>query len=127
MKQKSAEKDVTDEAITFLSTPAVRQLLETREVATGGGRMVWQDDKVADRRAYVSTDVPTATMIAGDWSNIYFGVWGPGFVVEINPYDATGFKTGMIQARILVSCDVAVLHPSSFVVATEHHVSHGVG
>jgi HK97 family phage major capsid protein len=118
MKQKAAEKDVNDEAITYLSTPAVRALLETREVATGGGRMVWQNDRVADRRAYVSTDVPTATMIAGDWSNIYLGIWGPGFVVEVNPYDQTGFKSGMIQARLIVSCDSAVLHPSGFVVAS---------
>jgi hypothetical protein len=45
-------------------------------------------------------------------------IWGAGFVVEINPYDPTGFKSGQIQARIIVSCDVAVLQPSGFVVAS---------
>ena len=80
--------------------------------------MVWMNDRVADQRAYVSTDVPRATMIAGDWSNIYFGVWVSGFVVEVNPYDQSGFKSGMIQARIIVSCDVAVLRPAGFVVAS---------
>ena len=24
-------------------------------------------------------------MIAGDWSNVYLGLWGAGFIVEINP------------------------------------------
>lgn len=118
MKQKSAEANVTDEQIKFLSTPAVRQLLETRERATGGGRFVWQNDQVADRAAYVSTDVPTAVMIAGDFSLLYVGFWGAGLTLEINPYEQTNFRSGVIQARVLVSCDVAVLHPSSFIVAS---------
>lgn len=117
MKRKSADGNVNDEAITFLSTPAVRELLEGRERATGGGRFVWDKDQVADRRAYVSTDVPPATMICGDWSLVYLGIWGEGFVLEINPFDPSGFRTGTIQARMLVTCDAAVLHPSGFVVA----------
>lgn len=118
MKKKTAEANVNDEAISFLSTPAVREALENRERATGGGRFVWDKDQVADRPAYVSTDVPSATMICGDWSLIYLGIWGQGFVLEVNPFDPTGFKTGTIQARLLVSCDIAVLHPSAFVVAS---------
>ncbi|MDC8451061.1 MAG: phage major capsid protein [Nitrospira sp.] len=118
MKRKSAEANVNDEAITFLSTPAVRELLEGRERATGGGRFVWDKDQVADRRAFVSTDVPTATMICGDWSLLYLGIWGQGFLLEVNPFDPAGFKAGVIQARMLISCDVAVLHPSAFVVAS---------
>jgi HK97 family phage major capsid protein len=118
MKQKSAEANAADERITFVSTPAVRALLEGRERSTGGGKFVWDADKVADRPAYVSTDMPAATMIAGDWSLIWLGLWGPGFVVEVNPFDPAGFKSGMIQARIIVRCDVAVLHPSAFVVAS---------
>lgn len=118
MKRKSAEANVNDEAISFLSTPAVRELLEGRERSTGGGRFVWDKDQVADRRAFVSTDVPASTMVCGDWSLIYLGIWGQGFVLEVNPFDPTGFKTGTIQARMLVTCDVAVLHPNGFVVAS---------
>lgn len=118
MKRKSADANANDEAITFLSTPTIRELLEARLLATGSGRFVWEKDQVADRRAYVSTDVPTATMICGDWSLIALGIWGQGFELQINPYDSTGFKAGLIQARMLVTCDVAVLHPSAFVVAS---------
>ena len=50
--------------------------------------------------------------------NVYLGIWGAGFVVEINPDDPTAFKQGIIQARIIVSCDVAVLQPAGFVVAS---------
>ena len=118
MKRKTAEANVLDESIRFLSTPLVRETLETRERATGGGRFVWQNDQVADRAAFVSTDVPTATMICGDFSLIYLGIWGAGLVLEINPYEQTNFRAGIIQARVLTSCDVAVLHPSSFIVAS---------
>ena len=118
MKRKSAEANVTDESITFLSTPLVRELLEGRERATGGGRFVWDKDQVADRPAYVTTDMPPATMICGDFSTIYLGIWGQGFVLEINPFDTAGFKAGLIQGRMLVSCDIAMLQPSAFVVAS---------
>jgi HK97 family phage major capsid protein len=118
MKRKSAEANVTDESISFLSTPAVRELLEGREKATGGGKFVWDKDLVADRAAYVSTDVPTAVMLCGDFSLIYVCFWGAGLVLEINPYEQNNFRAGIIQARVLVSCDVAVLHPPAFIVAS---------
>lgn len=116
MKRKSAEANVTDPQISFLSTPAVRELLEGREKATGGGNFVWQKDLVADRPAYVSTDVPTASMICGDWSTCVLGIWGPGFTVEIDPN--ANFNNGMMAARIVVMCDFAVLQPASFVLAS---------
>ncbi len=118
MKRKSAEANVTDDSISFLSTPAVRELLEVREKATGGGKFVWDKDRVSDRQAYVSTDVPTATMLCGDFGLVYLGFWGAGLFLELNPNDPTGFKSGIIQARVLVSCDVAILHPSAFIVAS---------
>lgn len=118
MKRKAGEANVTDESIMFLSTPSVRELLEGRERTTGGGRFVWEKDQVADRRAFVSTDVPTSTMLCGDMALVFLGIWGQGFVLEINPFDPVGFKSGLIHGRMLMSCDVAVLHPSAFIVAS---------
>lgn len=117
LKGDVAAANAPDEAIAYLSTPAVRELLEIRERATGSG-FIWDDDKVASRPAFVSTDVPAATMICGAWEAAYLGIWGAGFVLEINPFDPALFKKGMIQARVLVSCDVAFLHPVAFSVAT---------
>jgi len=115
MKQKSATANADDLRVAFLSTPAVRELLENRLRTGNGSRYVWDEDKIADRPGYVSTDVPSATMICGDFGNIYLGIWGEAFVLEINPFDPTHFKTGVIQARIILPCDVAVLHAASFV------------
>lgn len=118
MKRKSAEANANDESISFLSTPAVREVLEGREKAAGGGKFVWDKDLVADRTARVTTDMPAATMICADFSLIYLGFWGNGLFLEINPFDQALFRSGGIQARVLVSCDVAVLHPPSIIVAS---------
>ena len=114
MKRRVSDSNANDEGISFIASPGIRELLEVREKATNSGIHIWDNDRVASRPAYVSTDVPSATLICGSWSSIWLGVWSSGFVVEINPYDSTGFKTGTIQARILVSLDVCILHPAGF-------------
>lgn len=118
MKRKVADANAEDEAISYLGTPAVRELLENREKATGSGRYVWDDDRIASRPARVTTDLPAATLVCGAWETIYLGIWGQGFVLEVNPYDAVGFKAGLIQARMIVTADVAVLHAPAFCVAS---------
>lgn len=117
MKALVAAANAPDEGISFLGTPAVRELLETRERATGLG-FIWDNDLVASRPARVSTDVPAATLICGAWSEVLLALWGGGFVFEVNPYDPTGFKAGIIQARVLVSVDVAVKHADAFAVSS---------
>jgi HK97 family phage major capsid protein len=117
MKEKAAQADVDDERIAFIATPGVRRLLESRERAPGSGRFVWDRDMVADRRAFVSTSVPEATMICGDFGNVYVGIWGDAFRLEINPHDQQLFRRGGIVARVLVSLDVGVLHPAAFITA----------
>lgn len=119
MKERVATANAPDTEMAFVGTPEVRELLETREVVTGAGRFIWADDRVAGRPGYVSTDVPSATLICTAWaSTVYIGIWGQGFVIEINPFDPTGFKAGAIQARLLVSMDVAILHPAAVCVST---------
>ena len=80
-------------------------------------KAVIQADKVADRPAFVSTDVPADTMVCGDYGNVSLGVWGEGFTMEINPYDPSNFQAGINQARIIVSTDVAVPQATGFCVA----------
>jgi HK97 family phage major capsid protein len=117
MKEKSAAANATDERITYLSTPAVRELLEQREVIADTGRFVWMADKVADRAAFVSTDVPTATLIAGDWSQALLLLWGSGIELDFNAFDPTFFKQGIVQARVMISCDTLFPTPAAFTVA----------
>lgn len=115
MKETCATANAVDANIAYIGTPAVRELLEGRERATGSG-FIWDNDRVASRPAYVTTDVPASTLICGDWSEIILGLWGSGLQVEVNPY--ANFQAGIIGARIIVGCDVAVKHAASFCVAT---------
>jgi HK97 family phage major capsid protein len=117
MKQKVATANAPDEGIAFIGAPAVRELLEGRERATGSG-YIWDGDRVASRPATVSTAVPAATLICAHWPSIHALLWGPGFQLEVNPYDSEGFKSGKLQARVLVSCDVAASHPATICVAS---------
>lgn len=114
MKETVATANAPDESIAFLGTPAVRELLEIRERATGSG-FIWDNDQVASRPAHVSTDVPSATLICGAWSELILGLWGPGLEFSVNPY--AGFKEGIIGARVMVACDVGVQHAAAFCAA----------
>jgi len=71
---------------------------------------------MAGAPAITSTSVPAATLITGDWRNLVIGVWGAGPIVEVDPFSA--FKSGIIGVRILLTCDVGLVHPAAFVVAT---------
>jgi len=118
MKRLAAVANVRDGEIAFIGTPAVRELLEKREKASGSG-MVWNGQEMAGVRAYASTDVPSATLLCGPLSQILVGMWGDGIELAVNPYDATLFKQGVIQVRVAMSVDVAVTcDPAAFTKAT---------
>jgi len=119
MKKLTSEAGAVDEEIAFVSTPAVRQLLENREKATGNGGFVWDGGTVADRPAFASNECPTASMVCGPWPQVILGQWGPpGLIVEINPHDPAGFKAGIIQARMILTADAGVIRPSAFIKST---------
>ncbi len=118
MKKLASEAGARDEDLAFVSTPAIRQTLESRETATGSG-FVWQADAVAGRPAFASNECPAATMLVGPWPQVVIGQWGPpGITVELNPFEATNFRSGMIQARMVLSVDMGVIRPSAFVKST---------
>jgi len=119
MKKLTAEAGAVDREIAFVSTPAVRQLLENREKATGNGGFVWENGLVAEVPAFASNECPTASMLCGPWAQVILGQWGPpGLTLEINPYDPAGFKAGIVQARMILSVDVGVIRPSAFIKST---------
>jgi HK97 family phage major capsid protein len=109
MKKLAADANAQDGTISFIGTTAVRELLESRERATGGGTFIWQDDRIASCPAFATTVMPSATMLSGPMGEVFFGLWGGGMQVEVNPFDAALFKTGAVQILVIVSCDVAIV------------------
>lgn len=100
-----------DEKIKFLTTPAVRRLLQARETIGTSGVMLWRDDKLADRPGYVTTDCPAATIFAGDWSKVLIALWGSGLEIAVDPF--TSFQSGAIQARVMLDADVIFTKPAA--------------
>jgi hypothetical protein len=105
-----------DQRVAFVSTPGVRELLQQREVITGSGRFIWDNDCIVNRPAYATADQPSATMLAGVWSEVLVGLWGDGIRIEVNPF--RDFRSGVASLRIMLSCDVQVLRADAFCKAT---------
>ena len=116
MKESCASANARDEAIAFITTPAIREILEARERGTNGDGFIWDGEQIASRPGYVTTDIPSATMVAGDWSELILALWGTGLEFSINPY-AT-FPARIVGARVLVSCDVGIWHLGAFCIST---------
>lgn len=108
-----ATAKANDENIRFLTTPAVRRILQAREAVSTSGRMIWERDMVADKPGAVSTDVPAATIFAGDWSQCLVAFWGSGMEIAVDPY--ANFRSGAVDVRILMNVDVVFLKPAAFV------------
>lgn len=115
MKRKISEASARDEGIAFVSTPLVRETLEQRARATGLG-FIWDNDRVASRPAFATPDMSSATMVCGYWPSVVIGIFGAGATLALDR--ATYFNSASVRARLMFECDVAVLHPAAFTVAS---------
>lgn len=73
------------------------------------------DGKVAGVRALACSNMPAATMIFGDWSQLVIGEWGR-LAVEVNPYQ--NFSAGIVGVRAFYTIDIGVRQAASFTAAT---------
>jgi HK97 family phage major capsid protein len=107
----------------YVTTPAVAALLMTRQAFAGPtGDALWQgsplDGTVAGLRAMSSAQMPSATMILGDWSQVVIGEWGVLEISVSNNAEPGHFAKGITSVRALYTMDVGVRHAAAFSVAT---------
>lgn len=69
--------------------------------------------QLAGLPAAVGGNLPPGTLIAGNWSDVIIGLWN-GVEILSNPY-GDAYSRGGIQVRGILTADVAVRHPESFV------------
>lgn len=107
------------QTLGYATTPAVANLLKGRQRFTGTDTPLWQgplhDGEIEGVRSISSLQIPTATMIYGDWSQILIPEFGV-LAIEINPF--AGFQAGIIGLRVLWSVDVIVRYAESFTLST---------
>jgi hypothetical protein len=114
-----ANANVDDTAIAWLGATGVRTILAARERAAGDEFIWGSTDQITGRSANVSTIVPSGTLIAGDWSQLVYAFFGPGFQIDVTPFgSAADFQVGNMTMRLMVSVDIILMHPSAFVVVS---------
>jgi HK97 family phage major capsid protein len=121
-QETAANADADDASIAALTTPSVRRLLAKREAVSGNAGMLWRGGRCADVPAYVTTSMPAATMLVGDFANLIVGVFGAGVAIDVNVGGKTSadfmFQRGETQVRAMLMCDANARTPSSFTVAS---------
>ena len=109
-----ADANANEDNVHFLTTPALRRTLQSREAVASTDFMLAQNGQMARLKPlHVSTYCPASTIFAGDWSQCQVNFWGGGVEIQIDPF--TNFKTGAIQVRALMYADVVFLKPAAFV------------
>ena len=103
----------------YLSTPAVASLLAQRQRFASTDTPLWEksilDGTVAGFRAMSTNQVPAATMIFGDFSQIVIAQWGV-LELALNPF--ANFPAGIVGVRAWLTCDVGVRQAGAFSLAT---------
>ena len=110
---------VSSEKFGYVTTPAVAGLLSQRQRFTSTDSPVWGGNLAAGIlggcKAITSLQMPAASMLAGDFSQLVIAEWGV-LELAVNPF--AGFQSGVVGVRAIYSCDVGVRVPGAFSYAT---------
>ena len=99
----------------FIMAGDTAKLMRGRERFSGAGA-IFDDGEIDGKAAHVTTAAPDGSIYCGDWSRAVLATWGPGPVVEVNPY--AGFAAGIKALRIVLACDVGLLTPAAFCISS---------
>lgn len=123
---RNAQRDVSeanaiiDGKLGYVTTPAVAEVLSTRQRFTGASTTLWEgpshDGVIEGVRAMATGNCPAATAIYGDWSSLYVVEWDGGVGIQIDPF--TKFTQSIVGVRLILPVDVIVTRAAAFSVAT---------
>lgn len=103
----------------YATTPTVAALLMQRTRFANTNTPLW-DGNLWDANGAAgaagfpgmsSNQIPTGTMIFGDWASLVIAEWGV-LEIEVNPY--ANFQAGVVGIRALMTCDVGLRYPVAF-------------
>lgn len=115
----SANADISAESFSYITTPAVAGLLSQRQRFASTDSPLWSGNLAEGRlggcRAFTSAQIPAASMLAGDFSQLIVGEWSV-LELQINPF--ANFQAGIVGVRAMYSVDIGVRVPGAFSYAT---------
>lgn len=101
--------------VSWFSAPSVRRLLRSRELTAGAGP-IWPGATLLGAPAFVSSKMPSGTLLAGDFRNVDILLFGQGIELLVNPY--ADFQSGRVEFQVSVAMDVLCHYPASFAKST---------
>lgn len=114
-----AANNVIPVAGGYVTTPVVAGKMMARSRFSNTDTPLWVgniwDGQMAGFRGMSSNQMPTDSMLFGDWQEVVVGEWGV-LEVEVNPY--ANFQAGIIGVRAMYSLDVGVRRPFAFAYAS---------
>ena len=99
------------ERLRYITTPAVRELLMTRERAAGSLHIIESDRLGAIPAAY-SNEAPAGAMFLGDWSGAVVAFYGGRPMIFVNPFRYA--TSGLIEFSVHVELGVGFPRPGAF-------------
>jgi len=105
--------------VAFVCRPAVASLLANRTGFNANSGPCWQGQiaqgSLVGCPAISSMQLPAATLLAGDFSQLILAEWGSGVDVRVDPFSA--FVAGRVGMAASISVDVSCGWPQAFSVA----------
>jgi HK97 family phage major capsid protein len=115
MRREALQGGAREDALRWIGTPAVQELLGARERTSGSGRFLWDDGAVLGRPAMATTAAPSATLIAGDFSRCTLYLFSDlDVIVDRRPLSGGG----KVKVVVHLFADVSLGHPAAFSVAS---------
>lgn len=104
--------------LAFCAPPNVREKWQTISRFTSGSASLWgtQGDleEIAGSPAYVTTSMPANSIMCGDFSTMFIGLWGPNSMeVIIDPFSSKRSET--IELQCTLYCDVGITQPAVWI------------
>ena len=114
-----ANANALTEGCMYIATPAVAALLAQRQRFSSTDTPLWNGSVLsalmAGFRAMGTTQMPSATMCFGNYSDVIIGEWG---VTELDIDRAANFPAGIIGVRAWATVDIGVRRAGSFSAAS---------
>lgn len=103
----------------FATTGAVAGLLMERVKYSSTASPIWEgglpEGRIQGHRAFASNQMPSATMLFGDFSKTVIGEWGV-LEIEVNPF--ANFAAGIVGVRAMAAVDVLVRYATAYSAAS---------
>ncbi|ODC01193.1 hypothetical protein A3197_01535 [Candidatus Thiodiazotropha endoloripes] len=114
MESAVANHNADVSSMAYLTSATERGAMKVEEKAAGTAKFIWEDGEVNGYRAEVSNNVPAATWLHGDFSQLIFGFWG---VMDLQVDQAAKAASDGLVIRVFQDVDFQNRNPQAFSIA----------